>query len=233
MLPTSYIGGHAIGASMVQFDAAAGQTVFDSQLVLEMFRPMNSPVIRSLVADENNFVILRVFLYVAIPAFILMRFAVENYARKEYKDVKKNRAFRIGRRLMLTSGFVLILQSILTMMTLFLSYGEISQEVGAGGYAIFAVIVMIIVVVQTAIGVIGYLVWKDPTRKMIKISFAAGIVLFILSVLPVILTGTIDDSGSPLIIADSVVTLILSIGYIIGAVIVRANLKLARQKRVS
>ncbi len=233
MLPTSYIGGHAVGASMVQFDAAAGQTVFDSQLVLEMFRPMNSPVIRSLVEDENNFVILRVFLYVAIPAFILMRFAVENYARKEYKDVKKNRAFRIGRRLMLTSGFVLILQSILTMMTLFLSYGEVSQEVGAGGYAIFAVIIMIIVVVQTAIGVIGYLVWKDPTRKMIKISFAAGIVLFILSVLPVILTGTIDDSGSPLIIADSVVTLILSIGYIVGAVIVRANLKLARQKRVS
>lgn len=233
LLPTAFIGGEAVGGSMVQFDAAAGQTIFDSQLILEMFRPMNSPVIRTLVGDDNNFIILRVFLYVAIPAFILVRFAVENYARKEYKDVKKNRAFRIARRLMLTSGFVLILQSLLTIAQLLLSYGEISQEIGTAGYVIFAAIVIIVVAIQLAIGVIGYLVWKDPTKKMIKVSFAAGLVLFVLAVLPVILTGSIDDSGNPLVFADSAVMLILSIGYIIGAVIVRANFKLARQKRVN
>lgn len=233
MLPTSYIGGQAIGADMVRFDAAAGQTFFDSQLVFEMFRPMNSPVIRELISDDNNFVILRVFLYVAIPAFILVRFAVENFARKEYKDVKTGRAFRIGRRLMLTAGFVLILQAFLMVATLLLSYTDISQEIGLAGYIIYAAIILIIIAVQFAIGVIGYLVWKDPTRKRIKIGFISAIVLFVLSILPVILTGSIDDSGDPLIFADSVVTLIISVGYIIGAIIVRANLKMARAKRVN
>lgn len=233
MLPTSYIGGQAIGADMVRFDAAAGQTFFDSQLVFEMFRPMNSPVIRELISDDNNFVILRVFLYVAIPAFILVRFAVENFARKEYKDVKTGRAFRIGRRLMLTAGFVLILQAFLMVSTLLLSYTDISQEIGLAGYIIYAAIILIIIAVQFAIGVIGYLVWKDPTRKRIKIGFISAIVLFVLSILPVILTGSIDDSGDPLIFADSVVTLIISVGYIIGAIIVRANLKMARAKRVN
>ena len=233
MLPTSYIGGQAIGADMVRFDAAAGQNFFDSQLVFEMFRPMNSPVIRELISDDNNFVILRVFLYVAIPAFILVRFAVENFARKEYKDVKTGRAFRIGRRLMLTAGFVLILQAFLMVATLLLSYTDISQEIGLAGYIIYAAIILIIIAVQFAIGVIGYLVWKDPTRKRIKIGFISAIVLFVLSILPVILTGSIDDSGDPLIFADSVVTLIISVGYIIGAIIVRANLKMARAKRVN
>lgn len=233
MLPTSYIGGQAIGADMVRFDATAGQTFFDSQLVFEMFRPMNSPVIRELISDDNNFVILRVFLYVAIPAFILVRFAVENFARKEYKDVKTGRAFRIGRRLMLTAGFVLILQAFLMVATLLLSYTDISQEIGLAGYIIYAAIILIIIAVQFAIGVIGYLVWKDPTRKRIKIGFISAIVLFVLSILPVILTGSIDDSGDPLIFADSVVTLIISVGYIIGAIIVRANLKMARAKRVN
>lgn len=233
MLPTSYIGGQAIGADMVYYDAAAGQTFFDSQLMFEMFRPLNSPVVKRLVSDENNFIILRVFLYVAIPAFILMRFAVENYARKEYKDVKTGRAFRIGRRLMLTAGFVLILQAFLMVATLLLSYPDISQEIGLAGYIIYAAIILIIIAVQFAIGVIGYLVWKDPTRKRIKIGFISAIVLFVLSILPVILTGSIDDSGNPLIFADSVVTLIISVGYVIGAIIVRANLKMARKKRVN
>jgi hypothetical protein len=86
---------------------------------------------------------------------------------------------------------------------------------------------------KTVIGVIGYKVWKDPTKKLIKLGFISGIVLFVLSVLPVLLTGHIDDSGNPLLFADSAVTLVIAIGYIIGAIIVRANYKLAREKRVS
>lgn len=233
MLPTSYIGGQAAGASMLHFDAAAGQSIFDSQFFKEMFRPMNSPVVRSLVGDENNFAILRVFLYVAIPAFILMRFAVENYARKEYKDVKTGRAFRIGRRLMLTSGFVLILQAMLSIAQTLVMYADIAGEIGMGGFVLVEVIVMVVCIIQFTIGVIGYKVWKDPTKKLIKVGFVSGIILFVLAVLPVILTSTIDDSGNPLVFADSAVTLIIAINYIVGAVIVRANYKLAREKRVS
>ncbi len=231
LLPTSFIGGQAIGASMLQFDASAGQTIFDAQLVTEMFRPMNSPVIRTLIGDPNNFIILRIFLYIAVPAFILTRFAVENYARSEYKDVKKNRAFRIGRRLMLTGGFVLILQSLLSIGSAIISFKQTREEIGIIGFAVLIIIVSLICAVQIAIGVIGYMVWANPTQKMIKLGFISGIVLFVLSILPVILTGSIDNSGDPLLFVDSVVTLIISIGYVIGSFIVRANYKLAREKR--
>lgn len=232
MLPTAYIGGQAIGGSMLSFDAAAGQTVFDSQLFSEMFRPMNSEIIRNLLSDYNNMIVLRIFLYVAVPAFILSRFAVENFARKEYKDVKLNRAFRIGRRLMLTAGFVLILQVVVNFNQLFVIYQEFGEALGVGSMVIITVIVALFSIAQVAIGVMGYLVWKDPTQKRIKLGFVCGIVLFVLAILPVILTGTIDTSGNPLLYADSLVTLVISAGYVIGSVIVRANYKLAREKRV-
>ena len=233
LLPTAYIGGQAIGPSMMKYDAAAGQTFFDSPFVNEMFRPLNSPIVRSLVEDENNFIILRVFLYVAIPAFILSRFAVENYARKEYKDVKTGRAFRIGRRLMLASGFVLIIQSIMSFLQVVLMYGDYKEEIGVAGFAIVMIVFLILNGIQFAIGIIGYLVWKDPTRRMIKIGFVSAIVLFALSILPIILTGTVDNSGNVLLLVDSVVSLIIAVGYVVGSVIVRSHLDMAREKRVN
>ncbi len=233
MLPTAYIGGQAIGSNMLAFDKAAGQTVFDSALFQEMFKPMNSSIIVNLINDDNSLIILRIFLYVAVPAFILTRFAVENYARRDYKDVKLHRAFRIGRRLMLTAGFVLILESVMSIISLIASYDEFVASEGEVFYTILGIIVGTLALAQTVIGVIGYKVWKDPTKKLIKLGFISGIVLFVLSVLPVLLTGHIDDSGNPLLFADSAVTLVIAIGYIIGAIIVRANYKLAREKRVS
>ncbi len=230
MFPTSFIGGQAVGPSMLKFDASAGQTLFDTQLFSEMFRPMNSSVVQSLVADENNFIILRVYLYIAIPAFILSRFAVENFARKEYKDVKKNRVFRIGRRLMLASGFVLILQALLSLVELVTLYPTIRDEAGVGAYAVFAVIVALISLLQIAIGVIGYKVWKDPTKRLIKIGFASGIVLLVLSILPTILTGELNDIGDTLMFVDSIVTFAVALAYVIGSFIVRANVKLAIPK---
>lgn len=233
MLPTSYIGGQAAGSNMLQYDAAAGQTIFDSQLFLEMFRPMNSPIVRSLINDENNFMILRVFLYIAVPSFILMRFAVENYVRKDYKDVKKNRAFRIGRRLMLTAGFVLILESIMSFAQMIIIVYLVSSMMETRDIILVLVLTVVLSVAQIAIGVIGYKVWKDPTRRMIKVGFISGIVLFLLAILPTILAGTLSDIRNPLQFVDSLVLLVIAIGYVIGAVIVRANLKLAREKRVS
>ena len=233
MLPTAYIGGQAIGGNMLAFDKAAGQTIFDSRLFREMFRPMNSSVIMNLINDENNLTILRIFIYVAVPAFILTRFAVENFARKEYKDVKLHRAFRIGRRLMLTAGFVLILESLMSIISLAAAHDELKEMGGELLFIIIAIIIGVLALIHIVIGVIGYKVWKDPTKKLIKVGFVSSIVLFVLAVLPVILTGHIDDSGNPLLFVDNAVTLVIAIGYIIGAIIVRANYKLAREKRVS
>ena len=102
--PMSYIGGQTIGPDMLHYDAAAGETLLQSPLVKQMFQPQNSEVIQNLFADRDNFMIFRLFLYVAVPIYILIMFALENFNRRNYgKDVKKHRSFRIGRRLLLSS----------------------------------------------------------------------------------------------------------------------------------
>ena len=229
MLPAAYIGGMTMGEGMLAFDRAAGQTIFDSQLLREMFRPWNSEVIRGLVADQHNFVVLRLFLYVAIPVFILVRFAVENYARKEYKDVKLNRAFRIGRRLMLSSGFVLILRALLGGIELFTSTGymvDVSRELVPVSFAVN----LVYVILHLIIGYIGYKTWKDPTKKMLKIGFASGITLLVITTAGMIMSGGIIRTGNALPVIDSAVVLAVTAAYITGSFIVRANYDLGLLK---
>lgn len=233
MLPASYIGGKTIGEGMIAFDKAAGQTIFDSQLMREMFRPGNSEVIKNLLSDRNNFLVIRLFFYIAVPVFVLVRFAVENYARKQYKDVKKNRGFRIGRRLMLASGFVLILHAVLSFIETLTNTGymvNISDNFSkAQGITTFVSIVYVIL--HLAIGYIGYKLWKDPTKKMIKIAFASAIVLLVITITATVMSNSIiSTSSDPLIVFDSIVILVITVAYIAGAITVRAKYDLGLEK---
>ncbi len=230
MLPSAYIGGRPIGSNMVAFDKAAGQTFFDSQLMQEMFHPFRSDAIKSLVADTNNFIVLRIFLYIAIPAFILIRFAVENYNRREYKDVKKNRSFRIGRRFMLASGFVLVIRALLAMAELIASntYLIVPKETVDMYKAVE--INATIILLHLAIGVIGYKLWKDPTKKMIKIAFWSAMLLVVLTVIQMISMGSIINEDSTLLMIDSIEILAAAIAYVIGAIIVRKQINLGLDK---
>ena len=218
MLPSAYIGGATIGGEMLSFDAAAGQTIMDSQFVREMFRPWNSPAVTNLFADRNNFMIIRLFLYIIVPAFVLIRFAIENYTRKNYgKDVKLNRGFRIARRMMLVSGFVLILHSVLFAV----------ESVSQGKYQMLPVAAL-----QLVIGFIGYKVWKDPTKKMIKVAAAAAAVLLILTVAVMIVNrSVIDLTGDILLKMDNTVILVLTAFYILGASYVFARRDLGLDKK--
>ena len=134
---------------------------------------------------------------------------------------------------MLTAGFVLILESLMSIISLAAAHDELKEMGGELLFIIIAIIIGVLALIHIVIGVIGYKVWKDPTKKLIKVGFVSSIVLFVLAVLPVILTGQIDTLGNPLLFVDNAVTLVIAIGYIIGAIIVRANYKLAREKRVS
>ena len=234
MLPTSYLGGLAVGPDMLAFDKAAGQTIFDSQLMQEMFKPGNADVVKNLIADRDNFVILRLFLYVAVPMFILIRFAIENANRKNYgKDVKKNRSFRIGRRFTLASGIVLILYAVLSAVEMIASASApvpISERYHIGtGLSVFINIVYILL--HLAIGYIGYKTWKDPTKKMLRVVFAAAIVLTVVTVGSMILSNSmITRTNDMLMIIDSILVLVSTAAYITGAVIVRSQYKLGLLK---
>ena len=227
MLPTSYIGGKPIGAPMLAYDHDAGQTIFDSQLFREMFQPANSMVIKSLNSDINNYIVLRLFLYVAIPTFILLRFALENYARREFKDLKKNRTYRVGRRLMLASSFVLMLRAILSVV-------ELIPQALAGFKGVEAIVYVIVLSINSvfagihlAIGVIGYKVWKykNPRPGIVNLGFASGIVLMVISILPMLFSGELVNLEDPRYFIDSVVVFIITVGYIVGSIIVKASYK--------
>ena len=223
MLPSSYIGGRPIGASMLAFDSAAGQTIFDAQLFQEMFRPGNSEAVKALIGDVNNFIVLRIFLFIAIPLYILVRFAVENYARKEFKDLKEGRAFRVGRRLMLASGFVLILKALFSLIEMIASSEYPLQSITQLDEDTLAQINVWFILIQLAVGVIGYKLWKDPTKKMLKVGLIAAIMLAVITVVPMLVSGHIVTGGSMLLRIDSIVLLLISGAYFAGAMIVIAN----------
>ena len=227
MLPTSYIGGKPVSAPMLAYDEAAGQTIFDCQLFKEMFQPWNSQVIRDLNSDINNYIVLRLFLYAAIPTFILIRFALENYARREFKDLKLNRTYRVGRRLMLASSFVLMLRAILSVLEIVPSAWSIRHRDDAILYITLLTINAFFAGIHIAIGVIGYKIWKDknPRPKRVKFGFASGIVLFVISVLPMIFSGELYNLDDPRYFIDSVLVFIITTGYIIGSLIVRVSYK--------
>ena len=213
IFPTSYIGGQA---------SALGNSFLN-----EIFRPMNSPVVRSLVEDNNNFVVLGIFLYAAIPAFILIYFAAENYARKDVKDVKKNRAFRIGRRLMLSAGFVLTLHAIVEIFDTAARLNSLRDSLITGEVAATFVILFVYYVFHFVIGIIGYMVWKEPTKKRITVGWISGIVLLAISVWSMIASGSVLTGENLLDLSGSIISLTIIAVYIIGTVIVVLNRHLA------
>ena len=71
MLPTSFVGGMPTNAAMFGFDSSAGQTVFDSQFMHEFMQPWNSIPIQNLFKDKDNFIILGIFVFAALPLFFL------------------------------------------------------------------------------------------------------------------------------------------------------------------
>lgn len=225
MLPSSFIGGQAMSAPMLFFDNEAGQTIFDSQLFHEMFQPGNSQVVTSLLSDENNYIVLRLFLYVAIPTFILIRFGLETLAMKDFKDIKKNRVFRIGRRMMLACGFVMLLQAFLTLLETFALLGYMEQGTSPIILAIAVGVSVVLSGIQIIIGVVGYKVWKNPTKLMVLLGFIASIVMIVFSVVPMILSGTLFSWEDPRVAIDGIISFTITIGYIVGAFIVRANYK--------
>ncbi|MBR4979373.1 MAG: hypothetical protein IKX77_02355, partial [Clostridia bacterium] len=76
----------------------------------------------------------------------------------------------------------------------------------------------------------GYKLWKDPTKKNIKIAFSMGALLFVLMAAEMITSFSIFSSGNLLGICDVVVILILTATYIIGAIIVRSRYDLGLLK---
>ncbi len=223
LVPTAYIGGNTINNNMMKY--GPGQTILDSQFARELFRPDRSQDVRNLVSDPNNFIVLRIFLFVAIPLFILVLFSLENFSRKDTKDVRAGRAFRIGRRLMLASGIVLVLHGVLAGAELVANAGYMitSDKLFGNNRPVLITVNVIVILIRIAIGYIGYKLWKDPTKNMIKVGSVATGALIALTVATIVISGNFLETGNKLLMVDGIVILLNTAAYIVGAIFVILN----------
>lgn len=220
LVPTAYLGGRAIGAPMLAFNEEAGQSIFDSQFARELFHPMNAKVVQQFFADHNNFIVLRLFLYISIPIFILIRFALENHVRKEYKDIKKYRLQRVGRRMMLSAGFVLMLRSLISIVEMIFSAQELKASQGGAVFADYLTINIGYITIQLITGVIAYTVWFNPTKKRVLVGLVAGISQFVLTSVALLFSGALLSIDGNRLLIDSIVIFIIAADYMIGSMIV-------------
>ena len=222
LLPSAYIGGATIGADMLAFDSNAGQTIFDCPLAQQVFRPMNSPQVQSLVSDANNFIVLRLFLYVAIPIFILIRFAVES--KLDETKTNEKRSYVIGKRLILASGIVLILHAILSLVEVVTNSGSFLTESLLGETNMVIYVNIFYAVAYIIIGAIGYRMWTNPTKKLTTVTFIASMVLIGLAMAPMTAADSEIASSGTLMIIDSAVTSVIVLTYFIGGALIFLNL---------
>ena len=131
---------------------------------------------------------------------------------------------------MLVSGFVLILRALLAFVELVTASNYLIVPKETVDMYSAAELNATIIFMHLAICVIGYKLWKDPTKKMIRIAFWSAVVLVILTVLQMIASGSILDKGSTLLVIDSVEILAATAAYVVGAVIVRARIDLGQLK---
>ena len=224
LLPSAYIGGSTIGGDMLAYNKAAGQSIFDSQLAQEVFRPMNSPLVRELVGDPNNYIVLRMFLYVAIPLFIIIRFTLESKLDENDPDRNLNRSYVFGKRLILASGLVLILHAMLSIVEVLTNTGSFLTEslLGDGNTAVYFNIFY--AVVYIIVGALGYRMWTNPTKRLTTITFIAGMVLISLAMAPMTASGSEEVTQSALMIIDSAVASAVVLAYFIGCSLIFLNI---------
>ena len=233
LLPSAYIGGSTIGPDMLAFNKAAGQTIFDSQLVQEMFRPLNSPLVRALLGDLNNYIVLRMFLYVAIPLFIIIRFTLESKLDENAPDRNLNRSYVFGKRLILASGLVLILHAMLSIVEVLTNSGSYVTEsaLSDGNSAVFFNIFY--AVVYIIVGALGYRMWTNPTKRLTTITFVAGMVLISLAMAPMTATESDAASQSTLMIIDGAVASAVVLAYFIGCSLIFLNIVSTNSKQTT
>ena len=71
MFPTSFICGQPTGPMMFSYDSSIGQSFMDCQFMREFFKPWNSIGVKNFVSDWKNFIIILIFVSIALPLYLL------------------------------------------------------------------------------------------------------------------------------------------------------------------
>ena len=227
MLPTSYIGGLPTSGAMFNFDASAGQTIFDCQFLREMFRPWNSEVVKNLVADRDNYTTLHIFMFIAVPLFMFVMNLIDRHLEKGYISFKEDRKVGAGRILLLISGTVLIIEALLSAFDFARMIFEI-KEIAESTFelvfiiGIMAIVVAIIIFLYLFMGISGYKAWKTGEKKYISRAFVLSLITGVFLALQLVLGGTSSFVGeNSLSTVDNITAFVLTCIYIVGAFVAK------------
>jgi|GEM_PF-131003 len=233
MLPTSYIGGNPMGGSMFAFDAAAGQTIFDSTFFREFFQPWNAQVYKNIAADSNNYTIIRIFLFLAVPMFLLVMQAIDRKLAKENGDfVPEHKLKAAGKMLLLISSIALVIQAGFMSANIGVEYLRLanllpgivkdsSPDIIPDVMIVIGAVIAVMIVLSVMyfiMSLFGYKTWKDLNKKNMRRSVVAAMIMLIVLAISVSLTGVSGFSGgvTELMKTESANTAVLGVidGYI-------------------
>ncbi len=173
------------------------------------------------------------FLYVAIPLFIIIRFTLESKLDENAPDRNLNRSYVFGKRLILASGLVLILHAMLSIVEVLTNSGSYVTEsaLSDGNSAVFFNIFY--AVVYIIVGALGYRMWTNPTKRLTTITFVAGMVLISLAMAPMTATESDAASQSTLMIIDGAVASAVVLAYFIGCSLIFLNIVSTNSKQTT
>ena len=245
MFPTSFVGGIPTNADSFNYDASIGQTIFDCQFVKEFFRPWNSPVISNLFANSSNILLIRVFIFVITPLYLLLIRYID--FKLEHEGMKFRETLNLDsilRTLLLACGIGLIIEGIIVILQTgnlffdpyiysFLEGDEQEKKI----FMIFLVIgimILIIVSIYLFLGILGYKIWKTNKRIYKTIAFIFSVIALIIIVGEFAVVGfSMFINDSLLLFVDNLAGVIITVVYSVSAIILRIRAKKSKKIDVS
>ena len=227
MVPTSFVGGVPTGAEMFRYDSSAGQTIFDCQFVREFFKPWNAEVFRNLSADTAVYPVLKLFIFLAVPVYLLITALIDRRLAKEYQTKQENinTMIIIGKIMMMIAGTVMILDALLFIgerVFAALTGPEEGRTVLA--LVLLAVGIAISVFLSIFAGITSYQVYGHRRKRYVNRAFVLAIIMLVLTVIQMVFGGGISAfyGENILITINNILIDLVAIAiYVAGAVIVK------------
>ena len=224
MLPTSYIGGQPTGAGMFSYDSSLGQTIMDSTFVREFMRPWNAQAVKDMMKDRNVYELIKLFLFSTVPLFIILFSLINVKIEKGSLRGEFGSVDAIAKMTMLLCGAVLVIDALLAAIE------QIYEQVvgfavahNTGVVAILIVAGVLGLLLNAALGVLAYAVWRTGKKKYINLALVFGLVMVVMIVFSVVLDGARSFTGNtPLETANLVfINIVISALYVGGACVLK------------
>ena len=235
MLPTSFVGGIPTGADAFTYNSRAGENIFDSQFFREFFKPWNSEVVKSIFNSTNNITLIRVFIFVLTPIYLLVVRFIDFRLQNEGKSFKEQFSFiKVVKVLLMAAGIGLIIEGLISVLSL-ISFFTLSESfpLDKNAYLIIFMIIMAIDVVLTAIyvfiGLLGYKIWRHDRKRTKITAFIISIVLLLLLGFELIGLGGRNVEAGLLDSINSITSFLITLIYSVCSIILMIDLK--KQKK--